>query len=332
MLSVLMFFGKRKRFSKESAASLISPSQAAGSKKRWFQFTNQRKKSCDKGSKNPLHQRNKNRYRSASLTVEASFAFPVFFFAVFYLLQMFVVLRGELNIASSGISSAREVAAYSYAVERLTDEDDAIASKLLDIFSQDVVKDATVTSLLMLRCDDELLSRGGVGQGYGGFWAHAEEEGGKTKVEIAYRVKATNPWGINRSNYYRLRLVYKDWAGDGKRKSNQTKEDVVYMTEHGTVYHTNRFCSSINVTVSGVSVAEVEQKRNASGAKYGACSFCAPELSSGRMVYITAKGTKYHATSSCSAITRNVKECSLEEVKDTYRQCSKCGKKEEGTK
>lgn len=332
MLSVLMFFGKRKRFSKEAVANLISPSQATGSKIRWFQFTKHRKKSCEKGIKNPLHQRNKNRYQSASLTVEASFAFPVFFFAVFYLLQMFTILRGELNIATAGISSAREVAAFSYAGERLTDGDDGIASKLLQVFNHDVIKDASVTSLLMLRCDRNLLGQAGIGEGYGGFWADAEEENGKTKVEIAYRVKVANPWISDRSNYYRLRLVYKKWSGDGKRKHVETQEEVVYMTEHGTVYHRDRSCSHINVAVSAVLADEVEQKKNASGKAYGACSFCSPVLMPGGTVYVTEHGTKYHGSSSCSAIKRNVTEYAQEEVKDKYRECSKCGGKEGGTR
>lgn len=332
MLSVLMYFWKRKRFSKEAVANLISPSHAAGSKIRWFQFTKNSKKSCDKGIKNPLRQKNKSRYRSASLTVEASFAFPVFFFAVFYLLQMFTILRGELNIATAGISSAREVAAFSYAGERLTDGDDGIASKLLQVFNHDVIKDASVTGLLLLRCDRTLLGQAGMGEGYAGFWADTKEENGKTKVEIAYRVKQAVPWVSNRSNYYRLRLVYKKWAGDGKRKSNEGKEEIVYMTEHGTVYHTDRSCSHLSVAVSTAPAQEIEQKRNASGKAYGACSFCSPVLVPGGTVYITEHGTKYHGTSSCSAIKRNVKECSLEEVREDYRECSKCGKTEGGSR
>lgn len=332
MLSVLMFIWKQKRFSKKPDANSISPSQAAGSKIRWFQFTKHRKKSCDKGTKNPLHQRSKNRYQSASLTVEASFAFPIFFFAVFYLLQMFTVLRGELTIATAGISSAREVAAFSYAGERLADGDDGIASKLLQVFDHDVIKDTSVTSLFLLRCDRELLAQAGIGEGYGGFWADTKEEDGKTKVEIAYRVKRAAPWSMDRSNYYRMRLVYKKWSGDGKRRGNETQEAVVYMTEHGTVYHRDRACSHINVEVSAVLASEVEQKRNASGKAYGACSFCSPVLAQGGTVYVTAHGTKYHSASSCSAIKRNVKECSVEEVKEHYRECSKCGTKERGTK
>lgn len=327
MLSVLMFFWKRKRFSKEADANLISPSQAAGSKIRWFQFTKNRKKSCDKGIKNPLRQRNKNRYQSASLTVEASLAFPIFFFAVFYLLQMFTVLRGELNIATAGISSAREVAAFSYAGERLTDGDDGIVSKLYEVFNHDVIKDTSATSLLMLRCDKKLLAQAGIGAGYGGFWADAEEENGKTKVEIAYRVKAANPWSADRSNYYRMRLIYKKWSGDGKRRTNTPEEEVVYMTEHGTVYHRDRSCSHLSVSVSSVLADEVSLKRNASGKSYGACSICLPTLTSGEMVYVTEHGTKYHGSSSCSAIKRNVKECSIEEVRENYRECSKCGGK-----
>lgn len=292
------------------------------------------RESCEKIHKNPLRRNRKGRYQNASFTAEASVAFPVFFFAVIYLIQMFSVLRAELVIAEAGISSAREVAAYSYVAERLADGENAVAETLLEIFDQKIIQDAAMTTVFYVRCDKEILEQARVAQGLGGMWVNTTEAGEKTKTEIYYRVKPADVLTKGNGKYYVMRLVYRNWTGEGGRQAasgdGQEEKNVVYMTEHGRVYHLKRDCSHIKIEVDAVLWDQVGAKRNSSGAKYYACEFCEPVLRTGVQVYITEYGTRYHAFSTCSAIKRNVKECDPEEVKQTYPACSRCGKSEGG--
>ena len=287
---------------------------------------------CEKTHKHHVSRRSKGRYQNASLTAEASVAFPVFFFAVLYLLQLFTVLRAEVSVAQAGITSAREVATFSYVAERLAEGENAIADTVLKVFDKKIIRDATLTGVFYSRCDEELLKQAKVAQGLGGIWVNSEEDGESTRAEIYYRVNPVNVLAEQKSKYYVLRLVYRDWTGEGgeQEAENATEEssDTVYMTKYGKVYHIKRDCSYIKIDVTGVWGDQIGRERNESGAKYYACEFCSPVATKGVQVFITEYGTRYHARSTCAAISRNVKECSLAEVKETYAICSKCGKQE----
>ncbi len=331
MISVLMLFRHYRKISANTAALLSSPTLSAVFAYLFGTFSMSAKKSCDKIHIFPLRRRNKSRYQNASLTVEASVAFPVFYFAVIYLLQMFCVLRAELVIGEAGLASAREAAAYSYAAERLADGENAVAETLLDIFDKKIVQDVTMTAMFHARCDKEILKQARVAQGYSGIWVDTEAVGETTRAEIYYWVKPANMLTEGRGRFYVMRLVFRNWTGEGGTKTNSSDDtndkETVYMTEHGTVYHRKQTCSYIKIDVSAVRSEFVSEKRNSSGAKYYACEFCGPVLQKGTQVYITEYGTRYHGFSTCSAIARNVKECDLEEVKDIYPACSRCGER-----
>ncbi len=294
---------------------------------------NKRKDTCEKTRKNSLCQIHKDRYQNASLTVEASMAFPVFFFAVVYLLQMFSILRAELMIAEAGITSVRDAAAYAYAAERLAEGDAAVADTLLEFFDRKIVRDVAMTSVFYGRCETEILEQGNVAQEPGGMWVTTEEEGDKTRVEIHYRVTRGNSLVKKQNKYYMMRLVYRNWTGEGgdtggDGSGTAAGAGIVYVTEHGTVYHKKRSCTHIKIEVTAVDGGQVTKERNSAGQAYSACEFCEPGRKTGKNVYITKYGTRYHAVSSCSAIHRNVKECSLEEATEKYRPCSRCAQEQ----
>lgn len=334
MISVLMWIRCRLKNPAKTEILFSSPTLKSVFAYLFGKHNSNKKESCEMIHRNPLRRNRKGRYQNASLTAEASVAFPIFFFAVVYLIQMFFVLRAELVIAEAGITSVRETAAYSYVAERLADGENAVAETLLEIFDQKIIQDAAMTTVFYVRCDKEVLEQAHVAQGLGGIWVNTAEAGEKTKAEIYYRVKPVDVLTNGKGKYYVMRLVYRDWTGEGGTKAaNGTGENegsVVYMTEHGSVYHLRRDCSYIKIDVEAVFSSQVGSKRNSSGAKYYACEFCDPVLRAGGQVYITEYGTRYHAFSTCSAIKRNVKECNFEEVKGTYPACSRCGKSEGG--
>lgn len=333
MLSVLIDFGFYVKYSGKTTSILtsLSPSVVFQRFRTLIQILIIL--TCEKIHKKSLHQRSKNRYRNASFTVEASLAFPVFFFAVWYLLQMFCVLRAELAIAGSAVTAVRETAVYAYAAERLAEGENAMAETLLELFDQKVIRDVAMTGVFYTGCDEEALEQAGVAQGLGGIWVDTEFVDDKTRTTVYYRVEPKNGIVKEKSRYYTLRLVYRNWTGEGGAGSSEKDEEdteTVYMTEHGKVYHTSKNCSYIVRDVVAVYAYEIGTLRNESGAKYYACEFCSPVVNSGTQVYITGYGTRYHRVSSCSAIKRNVKECLLEEVEQTYPACNRCGTKEKG--
>lgn len=334
MLSVLMRFRRHFNLLTKTVILFSTPTLTAVFEYLIGSFGLLIYKTCEMIHKNPLSRKSKSRYQNASLTVEASVAFPVFFFAVMYLIQMFSVLRAEVVIAEAGITAARDVAAYSYVAERLADGENAVAETLLEVFDRKIIQDAAMTTVLYARCDTEILKQAKVAQGLGGIWASTDGSGEKTYEEIYYRVAPADVLTRSGGRYYVMRLAYRKWTGEGEIAGEAGEEaeakDVVYMTEHGSVYHRKRTCSYIKIDISPVLSERIGGERNASGAKYYACEFCDPVLRNGTQVFITEYGTRYHKVSTCSAIKRTVKECALEEVKDTYPACSRCGKSEGG--
>lgn len=105
----------------------------------------------------------------------------------------------------------------------------------------------------------------------------------------------------------------------GKGTNGDTK---VYVTAHGTVYHTDLQCTHIKLSIQSVDFASVEDLRNNGGAKYHSCEYCGSKA--GSQVYITREGNRYHSTLDCGGLKRTIKEVSLDELGD-IRACSKCG-------
>jgi hypothetical protein len=111
------------------------------------------------------------------------------------------------------------------------------------------------------------------------------------------------------------------WTGD---RDDGKKTDYVYVTEHGTVYHRDRKCSYLDLSIQAVNMSAVVGLRNKSGNKYYACSDCAAGKTVTGLIYITNYGTCYHANVSCSGLKRTIYLIPITEV-GSKGPCSKCG-------
>jgi len=106
------------------------------------------------------------------------------------------------------------------------------------------------------------------------------------------------------------------------------KQDYVYITEHGNVYHRKRSCQAINVSVKELSGQMVTQKRNTEGKKYRECSICVKGYTKAELreltVYITDYGVKYHVRPNCRELTRTVQVIKTEHI-GGRTPCKLCG-------
>lgn len=111
------------------------------------------------------------------------------------------------------------------------------------------------------------------------------------------------------------------WTGDADKGS---EEDYVYVTEHGSVYHCQRTCPYLDLSIQTVKTADLGKLRNKNKHKYYECMECAAENSNKTTVYITDYGTCYHSSLSCSGLKRTVNLVPKSEV-GGKASCSKCG-------
>lgn len=96
----------------------------------------------------------------------------------------------------------------------------------------------------------------------------------------------------------------------------------VYLSEYGRVYHTNRMCSHIHLTIYMVG------ERQTQG--YAPCDKCMDDnAASGQTFYITKTGEHYHSRLGCSGLKRQVDSIGMTEAMTMgYQPCSRCGGEE----
>lgn len=107
---------------------------------------------------------------------------------------------------------------------------------------------------------------------------------------------------------------------------DENEEELVYVTDYESVYHTDSHCTHLDLTIRGVKSSAVGRCRNDYGKRYHACEKC---CGGGRMagtVYITPEGDRYHNSSTCSGLTRTTRLVPRSEV-SAHRQCSRCAQK-----
>ena len=122
-----------------------------------------------------------------------------------------------------------------------------------------------------------------------------------------------------------FRVFFHNWTGyiDEYRKSD-IEETIVYVAQNESVYHVNRECSYINVSIKRTSPEEVGQLRNASGGKYKKCLICHSSLND-PVLFVTKEGDRYHNDLNCSACKRIVRAIKLSEA-GNLKPCSRCGR------
>lgn len=119
--------------------------------------------------------------------------------------------------------------------------------------------------------------------------------------------------------------VIKPWTGyDITQAKNRSEEDIiVYMTQYGSVYHKDRSCTHISLSIQGVPSAVVSSMVNEEQKHYTACEYCG-DSGFVTMVYITNYGDRYHTSIRCRGLRRYVRSVPLSQV-EGVPPCGKCG-------
>lgn len=112
------------------------------------------------------------------------------------------------------------------------------------------------------------------------------------------------------------------WTG-WKEQSEDVEEDLVYITETGTVYHTTKSCTHLTLSIRSVTIGEIPWLRNENGDKYRECMICMDKNISSGQLYITNQGDCYHSDLGCSGLKRTIYTVRLSEV-EGRRPCRKC--------
>lgn len=117
------------------------------------------------------------------------------------------------------------------------------------------------------------------------------------------------------------------WTGADEQDSTgagNKQEEMVYVTESGSVYHRTPGCRYLRVSLQQVAGSRISSLRNSYGEKYAACESCSRNQKPSSSVYITSTGNRYHNLETCSGLKRTIKLVKLSQLGNMHA-CSSCG-------
>lgn len=242
----------------------------------------------------------------ASITVEAAFSVSFFFLAIMCLVCLFEIMSLQIQVKSALHSVGKEMAVEAYWNPML------FSSKVENEIVKNVGADRLEHSLIVggsngIDCSGSKMYRGTTIMDLCAYY----------QIEIpvfVFRIPV-----IAREEIIRV----KGWSGDDDSYVLAQNREMVYVTDHGTVYHKDISCTYLELSIKAVSIDSITELRNESGGIYSLCEVCGAELKSQKNVYITDYGTRYHISLECSSIDRNIYAVPLSDVSG-MGGCSKC--------
>ena len=241
-----------------------------------------------------------------SLTVEAALCLPLFFLAAVLIMMLLDIHAAGLYIGNGAQAAARQAAARQY--------------------RQPVSDTASLRADLVSAVGADRLNRSLIRGGSGGIStakSSMDPATGIGTLRWEYRISMPFPVFHTPIGHYEGRIRYKAWNGYHGAGEEGEKEEMVYVTENGVVYHKNPSCTHLALSITSVSVHNLSTCRNENGGKYHACEYCGRFANTDGTVYIARDGDCYHSRRDCSGLKRAVEKIPISQV-GGRRPCSRC--------
>lgn len=242
-----------------------------------------------------------------SITLEAAFSVSLFFFAAISLVYILEIMAIQTSMKNALYMAAKEYAEESY---------------LYPFVSTDSVEKKIVEQIGENRLNRSMI----VGGSSGLDLSETKKHWGAAIVDFTVRYRWEIPFPVFHmySSWQSQTVRVKGWTGYESTFPDVSSTELVYVTDYGVVYHTDRNCTYLDLSVRTIEKEEIEDIRNQSGGKYKACLLCA-FAPGGAELYITNYGDRYHSSLECSGLRRKVYTVPLTDVYG-LGGCSKCTK------
>ena len=267
-----------------------------------------------------------SRKLGASMTIEAAFVLPMFLFFMIQIMSAMnmIGIQSRLSAALHQTGNKMAFAGYVYGKAEGNALTDVLASvALTQIYARSQITDYAGLEYLNQSC----IKNGAAGLSFDGTSIMKEQD--IIEICLSYHIEPIFPmFGLMGGDGFAMSQRYygRAWTGYDLTGgySDFTQDDpMVYITETGTVYHTNRNCTYLNPSVETIGAASIDSRRNQAGGKYYPCEICGLKNPVGT-VYITSQGSSYHSSITCSGLKRTIYTVPLSQVQGRGK-CSKCG-------
>ena len=277
---------------------------------------------------------------AAGMTVEAAVVLPLFLFFFMNLgcaIEM-IRLHGNLQLALWNVGN--RMCVYGYAMESADEMEETVSRNekesrewwdtLADVtLTASYVKNQVVNYTGEAYLKESPLSRGADSLQ---FWEseiiqnhNSVVSGDIVDIVLTYQV---SPWMDTPSvRPFRMcnRYYGRMWTGydvTANTLKDDEEQDVVYITEYGSVYHESLDCTHLKLSIREVSLEEAKQARNENGGRYVECQKCKKKLFQGT-VFIGRDGDCYHYDRGCSGLKRTIYTITRQQASN-YSPCSRC--------
>ncbi len=271
----------------------------------------------------------------ASLTVEAALSLTLFLLAVACFWGLFPAIQMGMEIQWALEQATEELAAAAYGNGKLSERLPGVRENGAETGAEEVLSAAAGRlSLAYARqrvvqlVGAERLEASCVLGGSGGlsFLGSSVEEDDLVDLRVSYQVRLPFPVGNLGVLSLSQRSCRRAWTGvlaEGSGTGDGGEGRLVYVAEHGTVYHATLDCTYLRLSVTAVSYAGVGERRNQWGSRYTPCERCAKYTEETPVVWITGEGERYHTDRDCGGLTRTVETVPLADT--SLPPCSRCG-------
>lgn len=247
---------------------------------------------------------------SGSLTVEAACTLPLFLAAMIAVMFFINVVTTSVQVSQGLHEAGRQMALLAYVKDAADiDSEGYLTGALSLVYANGKVKEKVseeITGLSLLRSGilrkDEMID-----------------------LVAEYFLDVPMLYLGDQKIYMLQRARVRAWTGrdtDSDGKASGESGTTVYVTVNGSVYHKDRECSHIRLSIQMVNRSQMESMRNTNGGKYHPCEAC--KGGTGNQMYVTDSGDRYHSSTSCSGLKRGVISVLLSEV-ESWSPCSRCG-------
>ncbi len=269
---------------------------------------------------------NHNAFR-ASMTVEASIALPLFIFFFVNIMVVFNIVKVQSDMEAALHQTGSEMSLMAFDLRLgeglLGDYEgsgvDTVAGAGGIIFAKEMIRD--------------YLGKGIEGScvknGFDGIsFINSRVLLGNDYIDLVmdYKVQPMIPIVGFKEFPVESRFFGHAWTGydiEAGFGEMENEEEMVYVTEHGEVYHRSVDCEHLHIKAKSVDMRDLKSQRNKDGKIYYPCEYCGEAIGAGN-VFITGYGERYHSSVGCPGLKRKIYTIPISQV-GSKRPCSTCG-------
>ncbi len=264
---------------------------------------------------------------SAAMTLEASIALPLFIFFFLNIISAIIMIQIQSEMEAELHQTGSEIAIRAFDMregEHVLGKDTDDGGGILESGGCSVYAVSKIKSGMR-----EKLQKSPVMDGVDSLnflSSRIMQDGDIIDIVVRYKVHPVVRLIGFKDFDVESRFYGHAWTGydlSGGVHSDEQLEEMVFVTEHGEVYHRDAGCKYLKTSAKSVAFAGLDKERNRDRKKYYPCEYCGEGICGGN-VFITNYGDRYHGKVDCPGLKRKIYSISIFEV-GGRTPCSACG-------